>query len=139
MLIINNHNNHIFTKFNEYCKFNNIIIINMFAYLFHLLQSLNITLYLFLKSAYNCQISFFICTFINHIIKIEFFIAYLITHNAVFTKKNIKRRFKNAGISFWDLNFIISKLNVHFYILTFSLFHSNFNHQWELQIPKIEK
>ena len=91
MLIIDNHNNYIFIKFNEYCKFNNIIIINMFAYSFHLLQLLNVGLYLFLKFAYNCQINLFIYIFINHIIKIEFFIIYLITHNAIFKKKNIKK------------------------------------------------
>ena len=47
MLIIDGHNNHIFAKFNEYCKFNNIVIINMFAHSFHLLQLLNVGLYLF--------------------------------------------------------------------------------------------
>ena len=57
MLIIDDHNSYIFIKFNEYCKFNNIIIINMFAYSFHLLQLLNVGLYLFLKFTYNCQIN----------------------------------------------------------------------------------
>ena len=128
MLIIDNYNNFIFIKFNEYCKFNNIIIINMFAHSFHLLQPLNIGLYLFLKFVYGCQINFFICIFINHIIKIEFFIIYLVTHNAVFTKKNIKEGFKSIGISFWDSNFVILKLNVHFCTPTFFLFHLNFGH-----------
>ena len=102
MLIIDSHNNHIFTKFNEYCKFNNIIFINMFAHSFHLLQSLNVGLYSFLKFAYGCQINFFICVFINHIIKIEFFITYLATHNAVFTKKILKenQRYWNFILKF---------------------------------------
>ena len=128
MLIINNHNNPIFAKFDEYYKFNNIIIINMFAYSFHLLQFLNVGLYSFLKFVYSCQSNFFICIFINYITKIKIFIAYLITHNAIFTKKNIKGRFKNIGISFWDLNFIILKLNVYFYTPTFFSFHLSFNH-----------
>ena len=100
MLIIDDYNNHISIEFNEYCKFNNIITINMLAHSFHLLQSLNIELYLLLKLAYGCQINFFICISINYIIKIEFFIAYLTAHNVVFTKKNIKRRFRSIGISF---------------------------------------
>ena len=37
MLIIDGHNSHIFVEFDEYCKLNIIININMFAYLFHLL------------------------------------------------------------------------------------------------------
>ena len=53
MLIINNRNNYIFTEFNEYYKFNNIITINMFAYSSHLLQSLNVELYSFLKFKYG--------------------------------------------------------------------------------------
>ena len=100
MLIINNYNNYVFIKFNEYRKFNNIIIINIFAYSFHLLQLLNVKLYLFLKLTYNYQINFLICIFINDIIKIKFFITYLTTHNAVFTKKNIKKRFKSIEILF---------------------------------------
>ena len=139
MLIINNYNNYIFIELNEYCKFNNIIIINIFAYSFHLLQPLNVKLYLFLKFVYNCQINFFIHIFFNHIIKIKFFIANLITQNAIFIKKNIKKGFKSIGISSWDLNFVISKLNVYFYKLIFFSFYSNFNHQWELQILKTEK
>ena len=94
MLIIDGHNNHIFVEFNEYCKFNNIIIINMFTYSSHLLQLLDVGLYLFLKFVYNCQINLFIHTFINHIIKIEFFIAYLVMHNAIFTKKILKKNSK---------------------------------------------
>ena len=128
MLIIDNHNNYISAKFNEYCKLNNIIIINMSTHSFHLLQPLNVELYLSLKFAYGCQINFFIYVFINYIIKIEFFITYLVAHNAVFIKKNIKRRFKSTGISLWDSNFVILKLNVYFCILIFFLFHSNSGH-----------
>ena len=91
MLIIDGYNSHIFIKFNEYCKFNNNIIINMFAYSFHLLQLLNVGLYLFLKFVYGHQINFFICIFINYIIKVEFFIIYLVMHNAVFIKKILKK------------------------------------------------
>ena len=94
MLLINNYDNHIFIKFNEYCKFNNIIIINIFAHSSHLLQLLNVGLYIFLKFAYSHQINFFICIFINYIIKIEFFITYLIIHNVVFTKKILKKNSK---------------------------------------------
>ena len=77
MLIINNYKIYISIKFDEYCKFNNIIIINMFAHLFHLLQSLNVGLYSFLKFTYGRQINFFIYVFINYIIKIEFFLLYI--------------------------------------------------------------
>ena len=53
MLIIDDHNNYIFIKFDNYCKFNKIVIVNMFIYSFHLLQLLDVGLYLFLKFVYD--------------------------------------------------------------------------------------
>ena len=43
-----------FVEFNDYCKFNKIIIVNMLMHSFHLLQLLDVGLYLFLKFVYNC-------------------------------------------------------------------------------------
>ena len=40
-----------------------------------------------------------IITSINHIIKSEFFIAYLATRNKIFIKKNIKGVFRGVDIS----------------------------------------
>ena len=100
MLIINNHNNYIFIEFNEYYKFNNIIVINMSIHSSHLLQLLNVGLYLFLKFACNCQINLFIYTFFNYITKIESFIAYLIIHNAIFIKKILKKNSKMLEFHF---------------------------------------
>ena len=40
------------------------------------------------------KLIFFICIFINYIIKIEFSIAYLVMHNVIFIKKNIKKNSK---------------------------------------------
>ena len=72
----------------------------MFAYSFPLLQLLNVGLYLFLKFVYNRQINFFIYVFINYIIKIEFFITYSVIHNAVFTKKILKKDSKALEFHF---------------------------------------
>ena len=128
MLIINNYDSYMSAKFNDYCKFNKIIIINMFTHSFHLLQPLDVKLYSFLKPAYNHQINLSIQTSINHITKTKFFIVYLATHNTIFIKKNIKTKFKSTGILPWDLNFIIFKLNIHFHTPTFPSLHSNFGH-----------
>ena len=72
MLIIDNYNNYIFVKFNKYCKFNNITIVNMFACSFHLLQLLNIRFYSFLKFAYNRQINFLLAFLSNTSFKLNF-------------------------------------------------------------------
>ena len=122
MLIIDGYNNYILVKFNEYCKFNNIIIINIFAYSFHLLHLLNVKLYLFLKFVYNCQINFFVYIFINYIIKIKFFIAYLTTHNVIFTKKILKKIQKhwnfNLGFKYcyFNIKCLFLYINIFFFI-----------------------
>ena len=40
-------------KFDNYCKLNNIITINMSAHSSHLLQSLDVEIFLFLKVVYG--------------------------------------------------------------------------------------
>ena len=44
-------------EFDDYCKFNNIITVNMPAHSSHLLQLLDIKIFSFLKAAYNYQIN----------------------------------------------------------------------------------
>ena len=87
-------------EFDNYCKFNNIIIVNMPAYSSHLLQLLNVGIFLFLKTVYSYQINLFIQAFINYIIKLEFFIVYLIVQDKIFIKKNIKGVFRGVDILF---------------------------------------
>ena len=64
---------------------------------------------------------------------------YLVAHNVIFTEKNIKIKFKSTGILFWDLNFIIFKLNMYLHMPTFLLSCLSFSCYWELQIPKTKK
>ena len=98
MLIIDGYRNHMSVKFDDYCKFNNIITINMPAHSSHLLQSLDVGIFLSLKATYGHQINLFIQASINHIIKLEFFIAYLAARDKIFIEKNIKKAFREADI-----------------------------------------
>ncbi|KAH9240738.1 hypothetical protein K456DRAFT_1717520 [Colletotrichum gloeosporioides 23] len=79
----------------------------------HLLQLLDIALYSPLKRAYGDEINLFIRASINHITKSKFFIGFYRAHQKVFTKENIKSAFLGAGITPWDPEHIISKLNMH--------------------------
>ena len=54
MLIIDGHDSHMSAEFNDYCKFNKIVTINMLAHPSHLLQPLDVELYSPLKPAYDC-------------------------------------------------------------------------------------
>ena len=54
MLTIDNFGNYLFVEFDDYCKINYIVIVGMFIYSFHILQPLDVALYLFLKVFYGC-------------------------------------------------------------------------------------
>jgi hypothetical protein len=49
---------------------------------------------------------------INHIIKIEFFLAFHAAYNAVMTKENISGGFQGAGLVPFDLQAVIFKLDI---------------------------
>ena len=135
MLIIDGHESHISAEFDQYCKDNNIITVSMPAHSSHILQPLDVALYSPLKRAYDHQINLFIRASINHIIKSEFFIAYLATHNAIFTEKNMKAGFKGAGVSPWNPDSVISKLDVRIQTPTPSESRSSTGHEWKSQTP----
>jgi hypothetical protein len=99
MLILDRHKSYILAEFKQYYKENNIISINIPLHLSHLLQLLDITLFLPLKHIYGDKINLFIQALINYITKSKFFITFKAAYDKVFTKKNIKAGFKGAGIS----------------------------------------
>jgi hypothetical protein len=49
---------------------------------------------------------------INYIIKLEFLLAIRAAIDATFTSSNIKRGFKSAELVSFDLETVISKLNI---------------------------
>ncbi|KAI3391538.1 hypothetical protein diail_7158, partial [Diaporthe ilicicola] len=61
---------------------------------------LNIALFRLFKRIYSNKINLFIRVFIIYIIKLKFFIIFIIAYNKVFIKENYKSRFKKARISF---------------------------------------
>ena len=116
MLIINGHRSHMSVEFNDYCKFNNIIIVNMPVYSSYLLQLLDIGIFSPLKTAYGHQINLFIRVFINHITKSEFFIAYLIAYDKIFIEKNNFQRSRYFTLKFRLYYFKIEYLSLYVYI-----------------------
>ena len=135
MLIIDGHESHISAEFDQYCKDNNIVTVSMPAHSSHILQPLDVALYSPLKRAYGHQINLFIRASINHITKSEFFIAYLAAHNAIFTETNMKAGFREAGISPWNPDSVISKLDVRIRTPTPSESRPSTGHEWKSQTP----
>jgi hypothetical protein len=133
MLVLDGHKSHVSAEFEQYCKEHNIIPISMPPHSSHLLQPLDVALFSPLKRAYGDKINLFIQASINHITKSEFFIAFKAAHNKVFTEENMKAGFRGAGISPWDPDSVISKLDVHLQTPVQSLPVSP--SKWESQTP----
>ena len=76
MLVLNGHESHESAEFQEYCKAHNIITLGLPPHSSHLTQLLDVGCFSMLKRAYGRQIEAFIKAYINHITKVEFFIAF---------------------------------------------------------------
>ncbi|KAK8872257.1 Pogo transposable element with KRAB domain [Apiospora arundinis] len=112
LLILDGHESHISAEFEAYCKSNDIITISMPPHSSHLLQPLDVALYSPLKRAYSKEIELFIKASINHITKLEFFIAFKAAHFAIFTETNIRSEFSASGLVPHNPDEVIGKLDV---------------------------
>jgi hypothetical protein len=112
MLIIDGHESHMSTEFDQFCKERNIVTISMPAHSSHLLQPLDVGCFSPLKRAYGREIEIFMKSHINHITKVEFFMAFKSAFPVVFTEDNIKAGFRGAGLVPLHPEAVISKLDV---------------------------
>ena len=76
MLVLDGHESHESAEFQEYCKTHNIITLGLPPHSSHLTQPLDVGYFSVLKRAYSSQIETFIRAHINHITKVEFFLAF---------------------------------------------------------------
>ena len=85
MLVLDGHESHQSVEFETYCKDNNIIPVCLPPHSSHLTQPLDVGLFGPLKRAYGKQIESFIRAHINHITKVEFFLAYPMGVSGMYT------------------------------------------------------
>jgi hypothetical protein len=102
MLLLDGHESHVSAAFNDYCMSNNIITLCLPAYSFHLTQPLDVGCFSILKRAYGCQIEDFIKAHINHITKVEFFVAFKTAYLQSITVQNAKAGFRGAGLVLFE-------------------------------------
>jgi hypothetical protein len=112
LLILDGHESHRSTKFETYCKNNNIATLCMPPHSSHLLQPLDVGCFGPLKHAYGRQIEYLIRCSITHISKTEFFPAFYAAFQAAMTKSNIQGGFRGAGLVPLDPENVLSKLDV---------------------------
>jgi hypothetical protein len=112
MLVIDGHESHVSVEFDRFCKDHNIITISMPPHSSHLLQPLDVGCFSPLKRAYSRQIEVLMKSHVNHVTKLEFFIAFKTAFYSVFTEDNVKAGFRGAGLVPHDPEAVISKLDV---------------------------
>ncbi|EDN95831.1 hypothetical protein SS1G_12036 [Sclerotinia sclerotiorum 1980 UF-70] len=76
MLVLDGHESYESIPFQSYCKSNDIICLKLPPHSSHLTQPLDVGCFGVLKRSYSSQIEEFIKAYINHITKVEFFIAF---------------------------------------------------------------
>ncbi len=118
MLILDGYNSHYSYKFEYYCKKNNIIIFYIPLHSSHLLQPLDIGCFNILKQSYGKEVENFIRSYINHIIKLDFFAYFHTTFFVTFNKENIRISFRDTNLIPFNPEAVISKLDIKLYIST---------------------
>jgi len=71
-----------------------------------------------LKRLYGRGFEDFIKTYINYIIKTEFFIVFKAAHFNIMTFENIKVGFRSVGLMLYDPQVVISKFDVKLRMLS---------------------
>jgi len=112
MLVLDGHESHESAAFQEYCKANNIITLCLPAHSSHLTQPLDVGCFSVLKRMYGRQIETFIKAHINHITKVEFFLAFHAAYNQSITTQNAQAGFRGAGLVPFDPQVVLLKLDV---------------------------
>ena len=84
----------------------------------HLLQPLDVGCFAPLKKAYSRQIENLVRSRITHISKEAFIPAFVEAFKATMTKANIQGGFKGAGLVLYDLEVVISQLDIKLFTPT---------------------
>jgi hypothetical protein len=90
----------------------------MLSYLLHLLQPLNVACFALLKRSYSNSILALARNYIYYISKETFLLAFKAAYEHTFTKENARAGFRGARLVLFNLDTVLSKLNVRLRTLT---------------------
>ncbi|APA14250.1 hypothetical protein SS1G_11952 [Sclerotinia sclerotiorum 1980 UF-70] len=133
MLVLDGHESHESVAFQAYCKENDIICLRLPPHSSHLTQPLDVGCFSNLKRSYGGQIDGFIKAHINHISKIEFFIAFKAVYEESITSQNMKSGFRGTGLIPFNPEAVLSKLDIRIRTPTPPSFDLD---QWISQTPR---
>jgi hypothetical protein len=112
LLILDGHESHHTTLFEDYCQENNIITLCMPPHSSHLLQPLDVGVFSPLKAAYRAEIERMMRYQIHHITKLEFLPCLKVAFDKAFTTNNIKSGFRATGLVPFDPQRVLEELTV---------------------------
>jgi hypothetical protein len=133
MLIIAGHESHCSVDFQNYCKENKIIALCMPAHSSHLLQPLDVACFSPLKHSYSDGISVLARNHVHHISKETFLPAFKAAYEQTFTEDNARAGFRGAGLVPFNLEAVLSKLDVRLRTPTLP---QQDNVAWEAKTPR---
>ena len=116
MLILDGYNSHYLYKFEYYCKKNNIVTFYILFHSFYLFQPFDIKCFNILKWSYSKKIENFIRSYINYIIKPDFFACFYIAFFTTFDKENIQVGFRGTSFIPFNPDTMISKFDIKLYM-----------------------
>src|SRR6187402_340165 len=135
ILVLDGHESYESAEFQEYCKAHNIITLGLPPHSSHLTQPLDVRCFSVLKRVYGRQIETFIKAHINHITKVEFFLAFAAAYKESITAQNAQAGFRGTGLVPFDPQAVLSKLDVRLRTLTPSRPSSTDANPWVSQTP----
>ena len=112
LLILDGHGSHLTPQFDRICAENNIIPLCMPAHSSHLLQPLDVGCFAPLKRAYGRFVSDLARASYNHIDKLDFLAEYPRARIEAFKPQTIQNSFAATGITPFDPERVLSKLNI---------------------------
>jgi hypothetical protein len=134
LLIIDGHESHNSTEFQQYCKDHKIVLLCMPANSSHLLQPLDVGCFAPLKKAYGDEVNKLMRNRINHVTKQEFLLCFKAAYKKAITASNIQGGFRGAGLVPFNPERVISTLDVKLRTPTPPL--PTNNEPWQSQTPK---
>ncbi|KFZ11870.1 hypothetical protein V502_07352 [Pseudogymnoascus sp. VKM F-4520 (FW-2644)] len=136
LLVLDGHESHHSSNFEDYCQENNIITLCMPLHSSHFLQPLDVGCFSPLKASYSKQIEKMMRMQIMHITKDDFLAAFLEAFNASMTTKNIQAGFKATGLVLYDPESVISRLDPKFITPSPPISCSGTPNSWVTKTPQ---
>jgi len=112
LLVLDGHDSHLTSEFQEFCSQHNIITLCMPPHSSHLLQPLDVGCFGPLKKAYQHQMQQLISHQYFHITKEDFIPEFQAAFRRSFTQSNIQGGFRGSGLFPLDSQAVLSKLTL---------------------------